>query len=197
MFSINRPKLRGIIGALLFTTLLSSVSLFGAEAAAETKIPTRDYKEAFLELALEKTKKYSDAAEGAVTKAVDVAQKEAPELAEQFLLWRFWHSGSVLGINTLVILIFLVIAQVAIRSWRRARDAFVARSSDKTWARQGYTLDDHVGGPVSVVSYVCASITSIVLLANMFGNGHLLTMIQIKIAPKIYLAEQLLALVRK
>jgi len=64
------------------TPSASPLPLFSAEPAKETKT---DYKDAFLSFALEKVEDYSGKMESAINKAVDVAQKEIPQVVEEYL----------------------------------------------------------------------------------------------------------------
>lgn len=158
--------------------LLVIVSAFAAESApVEVKAPVPvkvNYKDAFLKFALDKAEKYSDKAEQTVVKTVDIAMKEAPELAREFLVWRAWKNG--LTFLTYLIMPFIL----GIICFKLVKTAQNAPSESG----------------VEFVSVLCAAIFGIwtilmILVLLIDGLSALMDLIQILVAPRIYIIEQL------
>lgn len=162
------------IHRLLFTSAAILLAFSSVSIAAETKVEAKKEKPAikdeFLQFALEKAKLYSENGEQAIGKAVDLAQREAPELAKEWLRWRFWRS-----------IIYCVLCTITI--W------------PCIWAmKKGHAIGDE-GGAFMCVMGGFALVGSIILVATVAAPA-LIDAIQIAIAPRIYIAEQLINLIK-
>ena len=150
---------------MLALGILGSVSLFGAEEKKKETV-----QDQFLGLVVEKAKKYSDAAENGIGKAVDLVKAEAPELLQEFMRWRmFKHAFATLMLIPLAISMYY--------GWR-----FAFKFND-----------DSAGfGTLIMGCYSMGSCVVLVfwMLPNMMG------FFQILIAPRIYIIEQAAALLK-
>jgi hypothetical protein len=180
-------KASSIILSLLFavTPLFSqTVESPPAKSPVESKVEMvkRDYKDAFLSFALEKAEKYSGAAEIAVNKAVDAATEEAPQLAKEFIIWRAWMHGikALFPMALLAISIVLFLKQFP------------------RWTL-GYGDSLSAGTPLNVIGSVVGGIGCLVgfAITCLSGLGHFLNFVQILVAPRVYVVEQVMTLFGK
>lgn len=156
-------------------------------------------KDEFLRFTLDKAQKYSGKLESGIGAAVDEAQKQAPELAKEFLLWRFLLAASDVGIPLILALISIWAAiggaKGWIRVWKEADVAANARADGRRypeWAGSEY-LKCWRYGPLAIGG----ALASIITLGFTVGNlGAIGTMIEIYFAPRIYIADQILSLIK-
>lgn len=161
--------------------LLISVPLMATQTSPVDKEVTTqtnkiDYKDAFLSFALEKAKTYSDKAEVAVGKAVDYTVKEAPEVAKEYLTWRAWYHGlhflfPVLG--------SIILAIVFLLCFRKA-----------TWDNDGPSVYD-------ILTIVTGVSNIFMFTAVCLNIDHLYSFVQINVAPRVYMIEQVMHLFGK
>jgi hypothetical protein len=164
-------KSYALIGVILFALVgVRADEPAKAEPAAPAKT---DYKDAFLQLALEKTKLYSGKIEGTVEKAVDITMKEAPEVAKEYLRWKFWEN-IVRATAIFMASIILTLACVM----------FVKKGME--------TRNESAEGPLIAVG-VIAGVIDVFVLAALFFEAlpSALAAVEIAIAPRVYLIEQL------
>jgi hypothetical protein len=155
-----------------------SIPAYAEDAKPENKktVEKVDYKDAFLSLALEKTKLYSGKVEDALGKGIDVAQKEAPELAKEWLRWRFYY-------HLFYTLQFPCLFAVLI-GW-----ICFCHSKSKSCPRSEW--DEVI--PMSLfIGFFVLSISFLVMALD----GHPMKLIQITTAPRIYLIESVAELIR-
>ncbi len=149
-------------------------------AKTETKIEAKtDYKDAFLQLALEKSKLYSGKMEDAIGQGVEMAKKEVPELAKEWITWRFYYHL----INACVPLVCLIMVMGWIVYWYKV-------NVKARW-------DDEPSHAIFIVSAIFGSAIFIGLSISIFSEDHLSKLIQIKVAPRIYMIEEVSKLIRK
>ncbi len=136
-------------------------------------IETRD---AFLAFAFEKAKTYSEKAELAVSKAVDVVSSEAPEMLKEFLRWRACMHG-LKGLAPIVLmgLSFWMYSY----SWPRFKLNIFWEKIVKG------EVHNVIFGWVGLVGIFAGFITMCVV-----GLHHFMSFVQILVAPRIYIIEQ-------
>lgn len=145
---------------------------------------------------LEKAHKYSDAAESAiggavgmaktaVTKGYDLAAQEAPLVLQEFLVWRFTTSVVKFIVP---FALFVIAIWVFLRNFPKWIDSFRAdqagtRSRDfrDADARQ---IKTGLAGWFGLVFTIITCIWTISCVDN------LMTAVQIKVAPRVYVVEQ-------
>jgi hypothetical protein len=131
-------------------------------------------KDAFLQFALEKAKQYTGVVEDAVSKAIDVASQEAKPMMEEYLRWKAWYHG-IIGIGVVGgLVVFALVCGVS-------------------WIIVSQTNSEVMFG-VGVVSTIGTFI--LVLLTASVGASNLMSFIQLQVAPRIYLIEQLRELLK-
>ena len=108
-------------------------------------------------------------ANGVVSKAIDLAQQQGPELIREFLVWNAWKYG---------ILCFTGLASLIV-CW------FVIRRIQKMDDRDRYNI---VWEPIVAVT---AFIAGTVLVLNNF-----LTFVQVLVAPRIFLLDYVTSLIK-
>lgn len=141
----------------------------------------RDYKDAFLAFALEKAEKYSGTAEQVVSKAVDTATKEAPLLAREFIIWRAWMHA-IKGVFPIVL--FTVFLTLFCKQWGKWQDDGYGNLKKGTTGNVIATVVGGIGsGVTGVASVICAD--------------HILSFVQVLVAPRVYMVEQVLNLFGK
>jgi len=175
-------KMKKLIISILFMS--SIIAAFGQQPepnnfnqpVQQTVWVKNNYQDAFLSFTLEKVKKYSEVGEQAIEKAIDSASKEAPILCEEYLRWNFWK-------NILKFLApmcgFFIFGGIYI---------FIGQKIN-------WNLDDHhfFGGIAVIIS---AIVSCFFFLITLFSFDCLLTAIQIHIAPRVFLLEQVMNLVK-
>ncbi len=165
---------------LILVSLLFTLPAIAAEStpAQTTPVPKVDYKDAFLSFALDKAKTYSGALENAVAKAVDTAVVETPILVKEYISWKLWKSG-ISAIFSLAIVLASIFYGVP-KFYRMAKDS------------GNYMSGQEVGGVFGTVGSVGLAIGfSIAFCINA------LTFVQILVAPRVYLIEQVMAMAGK
>lgn len=156
-------------------TVVKEVSKQTAPLASEVTEMAKTGNEA-LRFMLDKAKAYTGKTEDAVGWVVDKIQTEAPETIRQFLLWRQWMHG---------IYYFLPFTLGVI-----AVAAFFFCLKRSKW---GYAGPDNAYAAWATFAGCVAVIWIIITLTS---THELLSLIQIKVAPRIYLIEQLTQLLK-
>lgn len=177
---ILTPILTLILSALLFAA--PALAVESTEKTAAAPAAKTDYTDAFLSLALDKAKLYSGKAEDAIGKGVDIAMEEAKPTAMEFLRWRAWSHGIKALFPPVLLVLF-----VALQLWQWPRFEF------------GYH-EDLIKGTVlnvvaSIVAWVGIGVCSIMTIVVSFPN--LMDFIQLWVAPRIYVIEQVIGLMKK
>lgn len=128
-----------------------------------------------LELMLAKAKQYGGRIEDGLSQAVDYGMKEAPIMVAEWLKWRFWQNilpavfGTLLHIACVIFYICL---------WR----------ASKNWGGDNMALS-------RIFGVIFGGGVNAIILCN-FTAPHIMTSLQIWIAPRIYLIEELSKLVK-
>ena len=188
-----------ILRSLILAALLS-VPLFAADVQPANATPAApvavtvaksnppawaETRDAFLSFALDKAKSYTGTAEQIATKAVDTAVAEAGPTAIEFLKWRAWMHGIKAFTCILIFGIGLTLFCV---QWRY-------------WALGGYCGEQLVKGTAgNVVATVIGGVVALISFLTFFASspyGDLLSFVQIMVAPRIYMIEQVLHLFGK
>lgn len=151
-----------------------------AQPAAKTEAPSKTSEQLaqtgndFLRFALTKAEKYSGKIEDAVGSGVDLAMKEAPETARQFLTWHF-YMHLIKGLTPLVLgVASLVFFTLGIK-WA-------------DWNGLGFWCWSAIIG--AIFSFICL-LAFLCSPPNVIsGLDHLMACVQIHVAPRIYLIEQ-------
>lgn len=150
---------------------LVAFALLGVIASAEEAKSTEPVKQAvsdeFMRFALDKAKQYTGTAEQVVGKTVDLVQKEAPETVEQFLKWRFFQHMAYFLIP--VSATILCTAAFLFCWWAKIK-------WDDNWG---------IGIPIF------GAFGFFAIMFSLCEIGDLLKAIQIYVAPRIYLIEEL------
>lgn len=177
-------SIRYVLASLLICV---TSSLFSAESTTKEVAPAApvsskalETRDAFLAFAFEKAKSYTDKAEMAVSKAVDAVGEEAPAAMKEFLVWRAWMHG-VKGCFPLMVLclgLFLFIKQ-----W-------------PLWELGGYNDDLVKGTTLNIILSIVGLISSLIstLLFLVSGAGHIMSFIQVTVAPRVYIIEQVMGM---
>lgn len=174
-----------IIRTLLFAALIGLAPTIRAEApvAPETTQTTPakpSVQDEFLRFVLTKAESYSGKVEDAVGKAIDVAQVEAPETVRQFLVWRAWKHA----VNAVAPLLFFGLGAGVIWFLRRG------------WIKAEKQGDDYTGWVMgTVMSSVATFVAGVPMVATVL-IPNLLSFIQIQVAPRIYLLEEVAKLIK-
>ncbi len=170
--------------SIIFAVL--STALFAYSEPKSTETPKESVKEvATSELAktgnealrfmLDRAKSYTGKIEDGVAKAVDVAQQEAPETIRQFLVWRAWKHGLSYAIQLLLTLALGIVSYLGYKK------------SD--WNSYSMTAGCVMTIVTLVFSVFCFA-------ATLIATNQLLSLIQIWVAPRIYLIEEVTKLIR-
>jgi hypothetical protein len=141
---------------------------------AEAK-PTRT--DEFMDFMLGKAKTYTEKGEAALSKTVDFALKEAEPTVKEFLVWRFWQ-------HTIYFLIPMSIAVIALITsiWNGKKSATI---------NQAYRTDAR-----EVVCFISAVVALVAILFTGACVHHLMSALQIHLAPRVYLIEELGKLIK-
>lgn len=142
-----------------------------------TQSSKTDYKDAFLNFALDKAKLYSEKGEAAVEKAVDTAMKEAPILANEYLKWKFLENSIKFAIPATIGFLSLILCCF-----------YIFRAN-----KYGWESDDFFSFNCLMV-FVFGLVILVTFLVIDFDN--LYTAIQIQVAPRVYILEQVLHMVK-
>lgn len=160
---------------LLLIGVLFCAPVFAHEA--EKSNENKDYKNELMAFVLEKGKQYSEKAETAISKGVDIAMQEIPLVVKEFLVWRSWEHG-IYGFSglliTSLILFFIIIPRL------------------KHFYRVIFK-DEEFNFPTIFGIFVP------LLFSPLFFAGivpHILAFIKIQVAPRIYLIEELSKLLK-
>lgn len=140
--------------------------------------PEVNYKDAFLSLVLRKAEKYSDKAEVAIGKAVDIASEEAPILLKEYIGWKLAASISYIALPFIFATVFWILLGVCKGKAQWTRDESPANAS------AFFVCVGWIGGIVSSIAFI---ITTIVNTA---------TILQLIIAPRVYIIQQAIDLIK-
>ena len=171
--------------------LLLLAALLGVPAlAAEPKVETApvvddkaaklaDTRDAFLAFARDKAKTYTDKAEVAAGKAIDLIAKESPLAVAEFLRWRAWMHG-LKGLFPLA----LLAGGLLLMNFHWGRYEFGGYYGNQL----------KKGTELNVAGFVIGAVGSLVagISFTIAGFSHLLNLTQLLVAPRIYLIEQVL-----
>jgi hypothetical protein len=152
--------MKNLIKSIIIAFLIS-LPIFAAE---ETKQQTPSTKDAFMSLVLEKAKSYSDKAESAISKGVDVVLEQAPIIVKEYLEWNFFKAAVNAVLFCLLILIGLIFFFLFI---------------------SGKIVIDGFGE--YVIGFFCF-VVAVILIALPLRES-VMEMIKIKVAPRVYLIE--------
>lgn len=161
--------------ALIAAFPLSSV-------AANTSVAKESSsKDAFISFVLDKAKTYTDKAEIAVSKAVDVVSSEAPLLVSEFLRWRVWMHGMSFFIPFVLM----------------CCGFFMFFNFFDRWKMQPYG-DALKEGEVSdvVATVVFGALFLINVIISIVSIGHLMSFVQVLVAPRVYLVEEVIKVLK-
>ena len=147
-----------------------------AAAPAPTEV---NYKDAFLSLVLRKAEKYSDKAEVAIGKAVDIASEEAPILLKEYIGWKLAASISYIVLPFLFAVFFWILLAVCKGKAEWSRDDSPANAS------AFFVCASWVGGIVSSIAFIVATIVNTA------------TILQLIITPRVYIIEQAIELIKQ
>ncbi len=174
-------RLLSLLLALVMAAPLCAADTPPAAPVAPAVAKTESYRDAFLSFALEKAKTYSGAVEEAVAKGVDVASKELPETLTQWLKWRAWYNGVCAFVPPLFLIAF-----VLLQVWVWPLFEFGYRKC----LTRGNEL--HVATSIAAWVGIAAGLcfTLIVSVSSFFD------LIQIWVAPRIYVIEQVIQLAK-
>jgi hypothetical protein len=208
-------RIIALIAITLALTIGTSSSALAQNSNSRQKNHTEQISEVsasnnpLMQLLAEKARSYSDKAEVAVGKAIDTVQAEAPGLVKEFLGWRIAQHLFYIGIPIVIFLSGLVIWKIsknkgvamALDRYYNADDLKkldkdqYAEAQKKSWKR--YDLDnftDHLPGVTyvgSAIVMLCAGIATIIM-----ASFNLLPILQIILAPRIYIFEQAVQFLR-
>lgn len=112
-----------------------------------------------------------DKASAAGEKAWDFAAKQAPELIQQLLAWKFWEA---------VMAVVALLIGISIAAWVARR---AAKESEKGW-------DERNDG--WIIAGILSAIVGVMMIAGICSLTA--RAVEIKIAPKVYLIEYISSL---
>lgn len=167
-------KLKHILIVALLGFFTSSTFAANVEKQEKPMVSTKDQ---FLQFLADKAMTYTDKVEDAIGASIDFAKKEAEPTMREFLVWRSWKHGMTFGFPFLGLVFgfFLVVF-----NWKGAN-----LDPDK------YNFNTQ-GGLVwlgTILIFIFGLISFIVL-------EDLFSFIQIQVAPRIYLIEEVSKLIR-
>jgi hypothetical protein len=139
---------------------------------AELEKKTESTKDEFLRFALEKARQYTGAAENAVSSAVDMAQREAPELAKEWIRWRTWYHALCFAPGLL---------GLGVSLW------FV-----RLFFKKG-GFEDFDSFPIGMTALILSMLSLMTMVA---WGPHILKFVLVTVAPRIYIAEQLIEIIK-
>ena len=150
----------------------SSTKESSVAVEAVKKVSTSDQ---FLSFVLSKAEKYSEKGEEAIGKAVDLVMEESKPLAREFIVWRAWKHG----MSFVIPLSFAFIAGVSLTYclYRSKAD--------------GFTSDMHI--TFTVISGFCTFFGGLFTMMNV---NELFNFIQVIVAPRVYIIEQAINLIK-
>lgn len=163
---------------IVILLLAFALPAFAAEETKQEPAKT-DYKDAFLKLALEKSKLYSGKVEDAIGQGVEMAKKEVPELAKEWITWRFYYHLWFVIMPIIVILVSVLVFGFCFY-----------KSGKEGYGESGW-------GVLTIVTGFCGAIAIIMACAHLCCEDHVIKLIQINTAPRIYMIEEVAKLIRK
>lgn len=110
---------------------------------------------------------------------VNFVSEQAPDVVKQFLMWKFWESGAWM------IMWFAVIALLMYLRYRASKFSIEQKETDDL------NSNFPIGWIVKWVSYI---LVGFVLVFPV--RGHALNMVKIGVAPKVYIIEYVVDLVK-
>jgi hypothetical protein len=191
MKTMNTLRLSACLIGLVFATSLRSEE--AKPEAPKQEVKADAYKDPFLNLAYEKTKLYSGKMEGALAKAIDITEKEAPGLARDYIKWRIcYHALNILS----VVVPATIFGIAAFCMFKKSKRLELARVKAGYGNREGLPDGEFQFG-WGVAYAIVALLFSIGTIVHAFGNDHVSGLIQAIVAPKIYMAEKVMHLLGK
>lgn len=171
------------IKAIIFGWALAAVlPVFAADASATTKNDASPTKDVFISFVLDKAKVYTDKAEVAVSKAVDVVTTEAPRLVQEFLRWRLWMHGisTFLPVGLLILGFYLFFKHFG------------------KWKMDAYGNHLVEGTPANVIATVLSGVLTLasLIISIAISLDHLMRFIQVLVAPRVYLVEEVIKVLK-
>ena len=121
-----------------------------------------------------------------LTTTKEFCVEQAPDLIQQILAWKFWQSVSVLLIWTVIVIGYIIYYRYVLRTCKKTKEEQNARSS--------YHND-----PYETPFFICSSMIGafLGLIYIIVVCVNLYTILQIWIAPKIFLIEYASGLIGK
>lgn len=148
-------------------SLAIAASAFAADAAPKNK------EENLKEFVLEKAKAYTEKAEMGVNGFVSFVEKEAPVVASEFLQFRFFkHSFAAGSATALMAVLTTLLAYMLLNE----------------------KVKEALDGGNYFVAFIC--FVGVVLIFSLTAYENIVSAVQIKIAPRVYLLENLAKLVK-
>lgn len=147
--------------------LVIAASTFAADATPKNK------EEGIKEFVLEKAKAYTEKAEMGVNGFVSFVEKEAPVVASEFLQFRFLKHAFAAGSATALMALLT---------------AFIA------YMELNKKVKEALEGGNYMIAFVC--FIGVILIFSLTAHENIVSAVQIKIAPRVYLLENLAKLVK-
>lgn len=169
------------IKAIVFGwALAAALPIFAADTPATTK-DSSTTKDVFISFVLDKAKAYTDKAEVAVSKAVDVVTAETPLLVQEFLCWRLWMHGIKFFLPVILLMLGL----------------YLFFKYFNKWETDTYGNKLIQGRPTDVIISIVSGVLSLVSLAGSIVNvSHLMLFVQVLVASRVYLVEEVIKVLR-
>lgn len=129
-----------------------------------------------LRFILDKAKLYSGKVEDTLGKGIDLAEKEAPETVRQYLVWGMWKNALMFAFPLVSFVVFSILCVIGMNK------------SKGKWQNPGI---------VNICTIVCGFLAVIFFSFTLINIDCLFNIVQIHLAPRIYILEQLRDLLHK
>jgi len=163
-----------LLGFFASSAFSAPVYVANAENAEKPPVSTKDQ---FLQFLADKAMTYTDKVEDAIGASIDFAKKEAEPTMREFLVWRAWKHGMIFAMPFSV---FLFGISLVVFCWKGAN-----LNPDK--------YNFNVRGGLVWLGFALAFIFGLIACINL---DDLFSFIQIQVAPRIYLIEEVSKLIR-
>lgn len=151
-------------------------SAFAANAE-KTERPTVSTKDQFLQFLADKAMTYTDKVEDAIGASIDFAKKEAEPTMREFLVWRAWKHGMTFGIPFTMLFVGTILFSLNFK--------------------KGIKNLNETNPNINGIGFILLGIISVIgLLISAANLDHLFSFVQIQVAPRIYLIEEVSKLIR-
>lgn len=188
-----------LLAAPLFADTPANDAVVKAQAAldaakavanpAPTLAPVISKGDEVLGFILKKAETYSDALEVGIGKAVDFAKEESPVLIGQWLKWRAYQAIWNIAFPALVAIVLSTVAILSVRTLRPKIKAY-EESTD--------SYDDDPSVCRAFMWFGAVMMTVIPWFSTIVATYHNVpTLIQIHVAPHVYLVEEAMKLVHR